>query len=447
MSFPQYSTYRSSRLEWLGKVPSHWGEAHLKWLARRYAGGTPDKTRSNFWTDGTIPWLNSGSVNQGVITEPSAYITEEALEKSSARWVPSGALVMALAGQGKTKGMVAQMAITATCNQSMAAIVPTPEIAARYLFWWLTNNYQNIRNLAGGDLRDGLNLELLGEIPCPIPSLDEQTCIATFLDRETAKIDVLIEEQQQLIELLKEKQQAVISHAVTQGLNRGVPTKTTGLEWPDTIPKHWEILPLTRLVRQFVDYRGATPTKVEDGVPLITATQIKDGRIDHSLDPVFISEAEYLSRMTRGFPERGDVLLTTEAPLGEVAQIENERVAPGQRMILMKVESRKITNTFLYTHFRSLFGKMQLWARASGSTASGIRSDRLRASLVLVPPIEEQEEIVSHIAKETAGFGQIEKEAEAAIALLRERRNALISAAVTGKIDVRGLAPAKAEAA
>jgi type I restriction enzyme S subunit len=197
-----------------------------------------------------------------------------------------------------------------------------------------------------------------------------------------------------------------------------------------------------------VDYRGVTPQKLDEGpVPLITATQIKNGRIDHALDPVFISEEEYEARMTRGFPERGDVLITTEAPLGETAQIIDERVSPGQRIILMKPNLAKITKAYLFTHFRSQFGQKELWVRASGSTASGIRADRLRASAVLVPPLEEQEIIVRHIDDEISHLPPIEEAANRQIELLQERRTALISAAVTGKIDVRGLVPAKAEAA
>ena len=241
MSLPRYPEYKDSGVAWLGEVPSHWKSARLRWLATKYAGGTPDKQNQSFWTDGEIPWINSGSVNDSIITEPSAYITQEAFEKSSAKWIPSGALVMALAGQGKTKGMVAQLGLKTTCNQSMAAILPNKNIQARFLYWWLSSNYENIRNLAGGDLRDGLNLELLGNIQCPLLPVDEQTAIATFLDRETGKIDALILEQETLIALLKEKRQALISHAVTKGLNSNAPMKNSGIEWLGEVPAHWEV--------------------------------------------------------------------------------------------------------------------------------------------------------------------------------------------------------------
>lgn len=279
-----------------------------------------------------------------------------------------------------------------------------------------------------------------GSCPVLLPTRHEQTAIADFLDRETAKIDVLIEEQERLISLLQEKRQAVISHAVTKGLDPNAPMKPSGIDWLGDIPAHWDITQLNKVVDRFVDYRGVTPTKVDEGVPLITATQIKKGRIDHSLDPVFITEKDYAARMTRGWPKRGDLILTTEAPLGEVALVEDERIAPGQRMILMKCNPAKMLTTYLLRHFQSGFGQSELQTRASGSTASGIRSDRLRASQVLIPPVAEQSLIADHIDKALEDFEPIQQRIEKLVALLKERRAALISAAVTGKIDVRGLA-------
>lgn len=202
MKLAPYPSYKPTGQEWVPELPDSWNLAALRWLSRRYAGGTPGRGNDAYWENGDIPWLNSGAVNHRFITEPSTYITRAGLAESSAKWIPKGALVMALAGQGRTKGMIAQLGIEATCNQSMAAIVPIDGVQARYLFWWLSANYVNIRNMAGGDARDGLNLELLGKIPCPIPSEPEQSAIAGFLDRETAKIDTLVARKRTLMTLL-----------------------------------------------------------------------------------------------------------------------------------------------------------------------------------------------------------------------------------------------------
>lgn len=206
---------KDSGIEWLGEVPAHWDSVSLKWVATIFSGGTPDKSKTEYWEDGTIPWLNSGSVNQDLIIEPSEFITEDAFANSSAKWIPKNSLVIALAGQGKTKGMVAQLAIDTTCNQSMAAIIPNSKYEPRFLFWWLKANYQNIRNLAGGDLRDGLNLELVGSIRCPLCSCDEQVKIYEYLDKETSIIDRLIDKAGKSIDLAKEHRSALISAAVT----------------------------------------------------------------------------------------------------------------------------------------------------------------------------------------------------------------------------------------
>lgn len=200
---------------WLDKIPAHWSEGNLKVLSKIYSGGTPDKSKQEYWTDGTVPWLNSGSVNDFYINSPSEYITEEALAKSSAKWIKKGSVLVALAGQGKTKGMAAQLMIDSTCNQSMCAIVPGPKLDGNYLLWWLAGNYQNIRNMAGGDLRDGLNLEMIGSIKCPIPPLKEQLAIANHLHSLREKNITLIKKCKESIELLKEHRASLISAAVT----------------------------------------------------------------------------------------------------------------------------------------------------------------------------------------------------------------------------------------
>jgi type I restriction enzyme S subunit len=280
MSVAPYPEYKDSGVEWIGTIPEHWSVAALRWIAQRYAGGTPDKAKPEYWTDGTIPWLNSGTVNQRLITEASEYITADAYSNSSARWVPEGALVMALAGQGKTKGMVAQLAIRTTCNQSMAAIVPTAKVMSRYLYWWLDAQYQNIRNLAGGDLRDGLNLDLLGQIPCPLPNADEQASIVSFLDQETGKIDALVAEQEGLIALLKEKRQAVISQAVTKGLNPNALMKDSGIEWLGQVPAHWRVGKLGHFCNLRSGFAFAAESFGADGVAVVRMNNLKRGRLE-----------------------------------------------------------------------------------------------------------------------------------------------------------------------
>jgi type I restriction enzyme, S subunit len=450
MSFPHYENYQDTSIEWLGAVPQHWKVIPLKYIVSIRSGATPSKENKEFW-DGDVPWASAKDLKSEFLSETLDHISDLAIELGAAEMVPAGAVLVLVRGMMLARTFpVAITSIPMAINQDLKALTSRGGVNEHYLAWLLRGSAADSlgRVDEAGHGTKALRMEAWTSMPLPLPPLSEQVIIASLLKRETAKIDALVEQQKWLVELLKEKRQAVISHAVTVGIDPTVPMTESGLDWPRLVPAHWKVLPLARVVRQFVDYRGVTPQKLDQGaVPLITAAQIKDGRIDHSLDPVFISEEEYIARMTRGLPEKGDVLLTTEAPLGETAQIEDERVSPGQRIILMKPDLSKITKAYLFAHFRSQFGQKELWIRASGSTASGIRADRIRASSILVPPLEEQHRIVHHIEDEISHLPEIEDAARKQIELLEERRSALISAAVTGKIDVRGLVPAKAEAA
>jgi len=204
-----------SNIEWIGEIPEHWKLVSLKWISKIYSGGTPSKVIDKYWQNGTIPWLNSGTVNQFFIEDPSEFITEEALQNSSAKWIPKGSIVIALAGQGKTKGMVAQVMIECTCNQSMGVIIPKEKILSRFLLYYLKRNYQNIRNLGGGDKRDGINLEMVGGIPIPLITIEEQQSIVTHIETETSRIDKTISKIEQEIRLIQEYKTALISEAVT----------------------------------------------------------------------------------------------------------------------------------------------------------------------------------------------------------------------------------------
>ena len=447
MSLPKYGEYKASGFSWADELPAHWSTASLKWLCKRYSGGTPDKARMEFWENGTIPWLNSGAVNDGRIYEASAYITHEAFESSSAKWIPPGALLIALAGQGKTKGMVAQLMFESTCNQSMAAIVPTTRIDARYLYWWLTCNYQNIRNMAGGDLRDGLNLDLLGAIPCPLPSADEQTAIATFLDRETAKIDALIAEQEKLIALVAEKRQAAISHSVTKGLNPNAPTKDSGVAWLGEVPAHWEVGALKRY-RGVTDCTHITAEFVDDGYPLASIREVQSRYV--LLDAAKRTTRLYYEQLIEGGrqPSPGDLIFSRNATVGEVAQVEKGHppFAMGQDVCLLRRLCDDSSTDFMQFVIRSSVVVEQLKNIMVGSTFKRVNVEEIRGLQVPAPPPEEQARIAAFLIEECDTLDMLKREAELAISLLRERRSALIAAAVIGQLDVREAVAHAAEA-
>jgi type I restriction enzyme, S subunit len=440
MRLPRYAAYKETAIGWAREFPKHWTVASLKWLCERYSGGTPDKTRPEYWEGGAIPWLNSGAVNDGRIYEASAYITHDAFQNSSAKWIPAGALVMALAGQGKTKGTVAQLMFEATCNQSMAAVVPKHRIDARYLYWWLASNYQNIRNMAGGDLRDGLNLDLLGSIPCPLPPLEEQSAVAAFLDSETNKIDALIAEQEKLIALLAEKRQTIISHAVTRGLNSDAPMKDSGVAWLGEVPAHWKVGKIQSFARR---ESGHTPSRQRPEfwenctIPwfsLADVWQIRDGDVEYVHETKeMVSELGIENSSARLLPA-GTVMLSRTASVGYSA-IMGCDMATTQDFINWVCRPQLMPEFLLHVlrGMRSEFDRLMM-----GSTHQTIYMPDVAKLMMTLPPLIEQEAIVAFVRSETAKLNALRDDAERAVLLLKERRSALIAAAVTGQIDVRG---------
>lgn len=213
--------------------------------------------------------------------------------------------------------------------------------------------------------------------------------------------------------------------------------KDSCIEWLGKVPEHWEVYKLTKCVKSIVDYRGKTPNKVDDGVFLLTARNIKEGAIDYETSQEFVSPSEYEEIMRRGKPSIGDLVFTMEAPLGQVANIDRTDVAIAQRIIKMQGHDANISNYFLKYWFMGTYSQSQLASLATGSTALGLKASKLGQIDVCLPPKDEQISIVGYLDNQTARFDCLTAEAKTAITLLQEHRNALISAAVTGKIDVR----------
>ncbi|GCA79425.1 type-1 restriction enzyme EcoKI specificity protein [Microcystis aeruginosa NIES-2521] len=431
-----YPTYKDSGVEWLGAIPEHWENWKISHAFQKIGSGTTPSTNRYDYYDGDVPWINTSELRENIITDTSVKITNKALlDNSVLNLYSPGTLLIAM--YGATIGRLGILGITACTNQACCALANPILLDTKFVFYWLWMRRNELIILSSGGGQPNINQEKIRSIKIPAPPLPEQQKIAEFLDQETSKIDKLITKKERLIELLKEKRTALISHAVTKGLNPDVPMKDSGVEWLGEIPEHWELRHLRRIVKKFVDYRGATPEKVSNGIPLITARNIKNAAIDFSLSQEFIKEEDYDNWMVRGFPEKGDVVVTTEAPLGESAQIIDTNIALAQRVILLKAQKNKITNEYLKYHFVSTFGQGELWSKGTGSTAIGIKASHFKGTLVLVPRLEEQQKIAQFLDRETGKIDNLITKTRTSIDHLKEYRTALISAAVTGKIDVR----------
>ncbi len=428
----RYPAYTDSGVVWAPQLPVGWRQTRLQRIASIYAGGTPDRTNLDFWTDGDIPWLNSGSVNDGVIMEPSELITKSAATGSSTRWAHSGSVLVALAGQGKTKGLAARLEISSTFNQSMAAIVPNPDLVDyRYLQLWLGANYQSIRNLAGGDLRDGLNLQHIGSIQLPLPPQSEQCAIADFLDRETAEIDAFIADQEELIGFLVERRAATIDRRVWNGLDPEVPVGPVGVDPVPDAPIHWERLRNKNILRERADLSEFGDEE------LLTVSHIT-GVTRRSEKVVTMIEAE--SHEGYRLVHSGDLVINTMwAWMGALGTAkEDGMVSPAYGVYApSRTNYHPAYFDFLYRS-RPYISAMTRYSRGLWTSRLRLYPDVFLSLPVSVPPMNEQIEIAKSLAHETSEIDAAIADAREAIDLSQERRAALISAAVTGKIDVRG---------
>lgn len=216
---------KDSGVAWLGDVPEHWGVSALSYLATINTGSTPDRGEPSYW-NGSIPWIKTGEIAWEPILESEEFITEKALSETAARIAEPGTLMMAMYGQGVTRGRVAILSISASYNQACAAISFGTRVSAEYARYFFMAAYQFIREEGNETSQMNLSSGIIAKIKLPIPLHEEQTAIVSFLDSETTKLDALRIESERAIALLKERRSALIAAAVTGQIDvRGLVTE------------------------------------------------------------------------------------------------------------------------------------------------------------------------------------------------------------------------------
>jgi type I restriction enzyme S subunit len=284
-----------------------------------------------------------------------------------------------------------------------------------------------------------LNTDTIGSIRIALPPPRELNHVLAFLDRETAKIDALVAEQRRLIELLKEKRQAVISHAVTKGLNPDAPMKDSGIEWLGEVPAHWEVMRLKHVSPQITVGIVVEPSKyyVEDGVPALRSLNVEQGSVKLE-NLVFISkeanEAQAKSKL-----RQGDLVAVRTGQPGTTAVIPPDLDGCNCIDLIIIRKPANGNEWFLSWFLASDFALIQFSSGSGGAIQQHFNVGTAVNLIIPIPPRDEQNAIVDFINAETTKFDTLTSEAQRAIDLLQERRTALISAAVTGQIDVRHL--------
>ena len=439
MSFPRYAKYKDSGVEWLGEVPEHWVPVRFKRVLRE---------RQERSTDGS-ELLLSVSAYTGVT--PRSEIIDEGEHLSRAESLEGykicrrdDLVINIMLAWNRGLGFTDYDGIV---SPSYSVFRLINESLPRFLNYLVRSDEYTLyfKAFSAGVIDSRLRLypETFGQLSCLLPPPDEQAAIAIFLDRETEKIDALIAEQHRLIELLQEKRQAVISHAVTKGLNPDVPMKDSGIEWLGEVPEHWGFGPLKRFW-EVIDCKHVTVPFIDEGFPVASVMEVREFELD--LSQVLRTSEEHFRLLTDGGrqPRRGDVIYCRNtANTGTSAYVDtDEPISIGQDVVLIKCKEHN--GRFLNYILHSGLMAAQLETLLVGSTFKRINVAEIRSLAVTCPPKAEQDAIAAFLDARTSDYKSLSADASSAITLLQERRSALISAAVTGQIDVRGLAGSEA---
>ena len=447
MSFPRYQSYKDSGVEWLGEVPGHWNVKRLKQACHVFPSNVDKKSHDG---ETAVNLCNYTDIyyNETITTDMEFMAATASTDQIAKFTLRAGDTI--ITKDSETADDIAIGAYVPTdlpgviCGYHLSMVRPMADTNGAFVKRLFDSTYVKscVAVRANGLTRVGLGQYEIDNLELPFPPIDEQTQIAAFLDRETAKIDGLVAEQRRLMELLKEKRQAVISHAVTQGLNPNAPMKPSGIEWLGNVPEHWEARTIakasTKITNGFVG-----PTRdilVDDGTPYIQATHIKNGRVN--FDDGYFVRPEWSAAHAKSILCEGDVLIVqTGAGTGDVGLVSANEVGYNcHALIIVAPDKSLLHGTFLSAVLQSTYGQEKLTSIETGAMHPHLNCGEVKFVEIPLPPLDEQTEIVAYINRTASQFDTLTAEAQRAIALLQERRTALISAAVTGQIDVRRLA-------
>ncbi|PSU93976.1 hypothetical protein C0W35_09745 [Photobacterium kishitanii] len=424
--YAAYPEYKDSGVEWLNEIPTHWVEGKIKYVTtnldyRRIPLSAEERGKRK----GSFPYYGASgiidSVDNFLFDEQTILIGEDGANLLS-RSTP-----LAFIASGKY-----------WVNNHAHILEPLDKI---YTYWVNAFNNIDITPVVSGSAQPKLTAEALGNLSIVYPaSENERKQIAVFLDHETAKIDTLIEKQQQLIELLKEKRQAVISHAVTKGLNPDAPMKNSGVEWLGEVPEHWSVKKIKHFGRVIGGFAFKSGDFIKQGYPVVKITNVSHLTMSFNelayLPETFAHDnSEYIAppnslvfAMTRPIIAGG--IKVAKMPKLEKMPLINQRVG------FLKIEDENLTDYILFSSLSNSF-IAQFKNNMTITNQPNISSEGIESVSFPFPPKDELKEITAYLTNNENKFDSLIKKSKEQVHLLTERRTALISAAVTGKIDVR----------
>lgn len=441
MSYAPYPAYKDSGVPWLGQVPEGWEPKKIKYVVNYIGSGKTPRGGAEIYTDDGIMILRSQNVyDDGLRLKDVAYVTPEveALQINT-RVQPADVLLNITGASIGRSSIVPGDLPTANVNQHVCIFRPQKtKIDPKFLhaFFCSSIGKEQVTSNENGTSREGLNFQQAGNLHLVLPPLEQQNAIADFLDKKTAEIDDLIAKKEELLRLLAEQRTALITHAVTKGLNPNAPMKPSGIDWLGDVPEGWDVVRLRHLLADPLKY-GANESAEFEVRSDPRYIRITDVREDGTLrEETFRSLPEQVAAPY--LLEDGDILLARSgATVGKTFIYKPSwgRAAFAGYLIRARVNERVIPD-FLYDYLQSKAYWSWLGAAFIQATIQNVSAEKYADLPVPVPPCEEQQDIVDKIATETASLDKVSKEVQRAVGHLREYRTAVITNAVTGKIKV-----------
>ena len=442
--YKPYPAYKDSGVEWLGKVPEHWEISQLKYLATHIGSGKTPSGGAEVYQDSGVLFLRSQNVYEdGLRLDDAVFISESVDQEMAGSRVQEYDVLLNITGASIGRScLVSEGFQQANVNQHVCIVRAADTSLAKWLSQCLPSLsvQAQIDFFQNGAGREGLNFEQIGNMYVALPLVNEVGEISDALDRETTRIDALISKKTRFIELLREKRQALITHAVTKGLDPRVKMKDSRVEWLGEVPEHWDVkrLKFIATVQTGVAKGKDTTGEQTVEVPYLRVANVQDGYLD--LSEVATIEIT-ASDLPRYLLQPGDVLMNEG---GDFDKLGRGHVWNGEvescihQNHVFAVRPHSVASRWLNTFTSSAAAQFYFMGRSKQSTnLASISSSNLMELAVPLPPDAEQGAILGKLASVLARVDSSLQKTERSIELLKERRSALITAAVTGQIDLR----------
>lgn len=433
--------YKDSGVEWFPRLPASWSATKLKHISERLPGGTPDTSIDDYWrTDGSgSPWVSIGDMSgRQIISTTAKSLTEQALASKPLPIGKPGTLLFAMYA---SVGEVTPLGIHASWNQALLGIEARSKADTRFLYYALQSIRDWLPALYRSNTQNNLNADQVGNFDIPLPPVEIQKSISGYLDRQTAQIDELIGKQERLIALLAEKHQAIITDAVTKGLDPAAPTKPSGIPWLGDVAANWTIVDLKHVIHVLTGFpfRSEDFSDAPEDVALLRGMNINPGRTNWS-DTVRIDVSQANEYADYSL-ELGDLVLGLDRPIVSdgvrVCAIGPDDLPSILLQRVARIRSNASVDQDFVAHLlsSSIFSNY-LEPLFTGVSVPHMSPGQLGEFKMALPPLDEQISISRYLKDTLKSLNDIADKAGGVISLLKERRSSLISAAVTGKIKV-----------